>query len=76
VNLKKPVFAEVKMLFDLELNCGERIFINYYDSLGGNDVVCEVAGDKIIHEGTEISFADFIKLIKKSSEETEKWNIG
>lgn len=36
------------MKIELELVIGKSIFMNYWDHMHGNDVCCEIAGDKLI----------------------------
>ena len=71
------------MKHTLELNCpDDRKFLNYWDSISGNDVVCEIVDGKLflntIEDDTslvireEITFARFIELVEQSSQQAEE----
>jgi len=53
--------------YGLELNIvGDgRIFLNFWDSIHGNDVVARVVGDRIYIDGKKSSIKEFVALVKK-----------
>lgn len=64
------------MKVPLELNfAGKTMYLNFWDSMHGDDVVCQVKGDKLLlsqydDEGNEllskeITFAQFVRMVKK-----------
>jgi hypothetical protein len=60
--------AQKRLKINLELHqVGEgRTFLNYWNARNGDDVACEVVDGRLIHEGTEITLAEFIdKVVSK-----------
>lgn len=56
------------MKYRLELNCpDDRKFLNYWDSIHGNDVVCEIIDGKLMLDENEITLAEFIELVEESN---------
>jgi len=55
---------------NLELNWpGDgRLFLNFWDWAHGNDVACEVVEGKLMLEGKEITFQEYIQLVTESIE--------
>lgn len=61
------------MKHTIELNCpDERKFLNYWDSISGNDVVCEIVDGKLLLDKEEITLAKFIELVEQSSQQAEE----
>lgn len=56
------------MKIELELNIvnSRNAFLNFWDANHGKDVVAELKGKKLIMDGKEISFADFVKKVKRA----------
>lgn len=55
------------MKHSLELNCpDDRKFLNYWDLMHGNDVVCEIIDGKLMLDDKEITLSEFIELVEKS----------
>jgi hypothetical protein len=63
------------MKYQLELNCvGDSVFLNYWDSEHGNDVVCEVVNGKLmLNTGDEeekpkkITLQEFIERVEATN---------
>jgi hypothetical protein len=61
------------MKHTLELNCpDDRKFLNYWDSISGNDVVCEIVDGKLMLNEEEITLAKFVELVEQSSQQAEE----
>lgn len=58
------------MKHQLELNCLDdgRKFLNYWDAMHGNDVVCEIVDGKLMLEDEEISLQEFIERVEASND--------
>jgi hypothetical protein len=56
------------MKIELELNIvnSRSVFLNFWNSDSGKDVVAELKGKKLMLDGKEISFADFVKKVKRA----------
>lgn len=61
---KKPIQGK----YNLELNIvGDgRTFLNFWESIHGNDVVARIIGDRIYIDGKKSTIKEFIALVKKS----------
>lgn len=64
----------MKGKYKLELNfVGDgKLFLNYWDSIHGNDVVAEIIDNKLFmgegEEEEEITFAEYLNRVKKTLE--------
>jgi hypothetical protein len=60
--------SELQGKYNLELNIvGDgRVFLNFWDWAHGNDVVAEIENGKLVIENKEITFAQYIELVKES----------
>jgi hypothetical protein len=55
------------MKIELELNIVNRsAFLNFWNAASGKDVIAELKGKKLMFDGKEISFADFVKKVKRA----------
>lgn len=64
------------MKYQIELNCidGQK-FLNYWDSIHGNDVVCAIVDGKLILDddnAKEITIDEFIDLVEQTSTEGDE----
>ena len=62
------------MKYKIELNCiGSTRFLNYWDSIGANDVICEIVGGQLllVPSGNDpkkmITFQEFLTLVETSN---------
>jgi hypothetical protein len=62
------------MKYQLELNCvGDSVFLNYWDSEHGNDVVCEVINGKLMlstgdeEKPKKITLQEFIERVEATN---------
>jgi hypothetical protein len=52
------------MKIPLELNVTDSgIYLNYWNSMSGDDVVCQIEDGKLIENDIEISFAEFVTKV-------------
>ncbi len=56
------------MKIELELNIvnSRSAFLNFWNAQTGKDVVAELKGKKLVFNDKEISFADFVKEVKRA----------
>ena len=59
--------------YGLELNIvGDGgTFLNFWDSIHGNDVVARVVGDRLYIDGKKAGIKEFVALVKKSISERQ-----
>ena len=57
------------MKIQLELNfCDSGVFLNYWDSMHGNDVCAKLLGGDIVDiDGEKVSFAQFLLRVKAAA---------
>lgn len=70
------------MKIELELcvsgNAAERAFLNYWDSISGNDLCCEIIGNKLMEidaarkKRREITLSEFIARVAAIEEGRER----
>jgi len=66
----------MKAKIEIYINSDDEIFLNYWDSIYGNDIVCHIIDGKIIHHDVdvcglhhrskEITIMDFIKMVQSN----------
>jgi hypothetical protein len=66
----------MKAKVEIHINSDDEIFLNYWDNIYGNDVICQIINGKIIHnnidvcnfihENKEITMMDFIKMVQSN----------
>ena len=56
------------MKIELELNVinSRKVYLNFWNADSGKDVVAELKGRKLLLDGKEIIFADFVKEVKRA----------
>ena len=51
---------------ELELNIiGPNVFLNFWDYIAGQDVVCEINGDQMTVNGKPITIKQFVAMVKR-----------